>query len=333
MNSKAGCLYIALATLLFSSMEIALKSVGGQFNPVQINLTRFLAGGLFLLPLALRSLRRLPLDASALKAFAGLGFLCCVVSMTFFQLAVENANASVVAVLFSCNPVFVFLFSFLILRLPLRRRHILALALECLGIVLIINPLRTAVGLPGLTFSLLAMLTFALYAVLGARQCARLGPLAVTCGSFLFGSAEMLLLVLLSHLEPVAALLAGPGAALGLDIFAAIPLFAGYSPENWPVMLYICLGVTGAGFACYFLAMQASSPFTASLVFFFKPALAPLLAFFLLGEAIPPAMLAGIFLILAGSLVSLGFWDMWKSRLWGRRYSAQPASGGRRFSD
>ncbi|MFQ8737101.1 MAG: EamA family transporter [Bilophila wadsworthia] len=46
------------------------------------------------------------------------------------------------------------------------------------------------------------------------------------------------------------------------------------------MMLYICVGVTGAGFACYFMAMEATSPITASLVFFFKPALAPVLALF-----------------------------------------------------
>ena len=71
------------------------------------------------------------------------------------------------------------------------------------------------------------------------------------------------------------------------------------------MMLYICVGVTGAGFAFYFMAMEATSPITASLVFFFKPALAPLLAFLFLHEAIPFNMVVGILLILAGSLVSL----------------------------
>ncbi|MBQ4133337.1 MAG: EamA family transporter [Desulfovibrionaceae bacterium] len=304
---KMGYLYIALATLLFSSMEIALKSVGGQFNPVQINLTRFLIGGVMLMPLAVRVLKQrdVQLDGRALGSFAFLGFLCCVISMTFFQLAVENANASVVAVLFSCNPVFVFLFAFLILRLTLLPRHVLALLLECLGIALIINPLHTSVSAAGIVFSLLAMITFALYAVMGTRQCERYSGIVVTCGSFLFGSAEMLVLVLLSHFEPVAAWLSGGGAEYGLDIFAYIPVTAGYTAKNWLIMLYICLGVTGAGFACYFMAMQATSPLTASLVFFFKPALAPVFAWLILAEPIPINMLLGIFLILLGSLVSL----------------------------
>jgi len=41
------------------------------------------------------------------------------------------------------------------------------------------------------------------------------------------------------------------------------------------------------------------------LVFFFKPALAPLLAWLALGETVEPNMLLGIGFFLAGSLVSL----------------------------
>ncbi len=55
---KKGYLYIVIATLFFSSMEIALKSVSGQFNAVQMNLTRFLIGGLVLIPFALRTLKK-----------------------------------------------------------------------------------------------------------------------------------------------------------------------------------------------------------------------------------------------------------------------------------
>ncbi len=51
--------------------------------------------------------------------------------------------------------------------------------------------------------------------------------------------------------------------------------------------------------------MEVTSAQTTSLVFFFKPALAPLLAFLILHEAIPGNMLAGIVCILCGSLASI----------------------------
>ena len=132
---KRGYLFIALATLFFSTMEIALKEVAGLFNPVQLNLTRFLIGGLVLIPFARRMLRKrgVRIDGLSLVKLAGLGFLGIVVSMTLYQLAVENTNASVVAVLFSCNPVFVLVFAGLILRTQILRQHVMALVLECLG--------------------------------------------------------------------------------------------------------------------------------------------------------------------------------------------------------
>ena len=82
---------------------------------------------------------------------------------------------------------------------------------------------------------------------------------------------EMAAIVALSRLSAVAGFLVD----IGLGLFADIPLLSGYTPFSALMMLYICVGVTGAGFACYFMAMEATSPITASLVFFFKPALAP----------------------------------------------------------
>lgn len=300
---KAGYLFIALATLFFSTMEIALKSVAGVFHPVQMNATRFLIGGLALLPIALRMARQRGerLDFATLSDFAWLGFLGVTVSMTLYQLAVENANASVVAVLFSSNPVFVLLFAFLILHAAILRQHIIALLLECLGMVALINPLNTHISLPGIIFTLLATVTFALYGVLGARAVSRFSGVVVTCGSFLCAALEMLILIAFSHIAPVADFL----LSHGLGMFARIPLFSGYDARSLAVMLYVSVGVTGAGYACYFMAIQTTSPIRASVVFFLKPALAPVLAMLLLGESIPLPMMLGILLILLGSLVSL----------------------------
>ena len=60
---KRGYLYIAVTTLLFSSMEVALKLISGQFNPIQLNFSRFLVGGLVLIPAATRVLK-IPVVAS-----------------------------------------------------------------------------------------------------------------------------------------------------------------------------------------------------------------------------------------------------------------------------
>ena len=300
---KRGYLYILITTLLFSSMEVALKCIAGQLNPIQLNFSRFLVGGLVLVPLAVRELkkRRLSLDGRALGTFALLGLMGIAVSMSLYQLAVARVQASVVGVLFSSTPVFVTLFAFLLLREKISKNQILGLALDVIGIVLIIQPWHLKLDALGVTYILLGTLLFALYGVCGKRQCARFGGIVVTCFGFLFGAAEMIALAGLTHIP---ALSAGLTAA-GLDTFASIPFFTGYTLANLPIVLFIYIGVTGIGFTCYFLSMEVTSAQTTSLVFFFKPALAPLLAFLVLHEAIPDNMLAGIACILCGSLVSI----------------------------
>jgi len=298
-----GYLFIFLATVFFSSMEVALKTVAQDFHPMQLNCTRFLAGGLLLIPFALRALRQrdVSVELSAWKGFAGLGFTGLVVSMMLYQMSILYAPASVVSVLFSCNPVLVLLFAFLILRAGIRPQHILALALEVAGAVIIIDPLHTTLDPRGVTLVLLSAATFALYAVLGKKMCSRYSGVAVTCFSCLAASGEMLLLMLLSHAGPVADAL----RAAGLPMFADIPFFSGYHAGNILTVLYICVFVTAGGYATYFMGMEATSAMQGSLVFFFKPVLAPLLAMAVLGESIPWNMWAGIALILVASLVSL----------------------------
>jgi len=62
--------------------------------------------------------------------------------------------------------------------------------------------------------------------------------------------------------------------------------------------------VTGGGFAFYFLAMERSDVSTASLVFFIKPGLAPILAAILIHERILTNTVIGIVIILLGSVVT-----------------------------
>ncbi|AQR94831.1 DMT family transporter [Clostridium saccharoperbutylacetonicum] len=300
---KKGYLYIALTTIIFSTMEIVLKFISGVFNPIQLTFTRFFIGGLFLIPFALNALHKKHSSISTkdLRYFAFLGFLGTVVSMVLYQLAVQNSKASVVAVLFSCNPVFVTILAFFLLKEAIHKNNVLALILEVVGTIIIINPLNTQLSVLGTILTIASTLTFAFYGVSGKKKCAKYGGIVVTCFGFLFGSLEMLALIGLSHISPIANLF----YSNNLEIFSNIPLFTGYTLSTFPIVSYICIINTGVGFACYFKSMEETSAQVTSLVFFFKPILAPILALILLHEVIPYNMLIGILFILLGSLSSI----------------------------
>jgi drug/metabolite transporter (DMT)-like permease len=115
------------------------------------------------------------------------------------------------------------------------------------------------------------------------------------CFSFLAGT--LLLLGLTATADVLGPHLGNPALA-GL---AGGSLISGITPANALCLLYFGVFGTGLGFLLYFLAIEETSASTGSIVFFIKPALAPLLACLLLGERIAPNVLLGIALVITGT--------------------------------
>ena len=300
---KKGYLYIAVTVVMFTSFEVVLKFIAGQINPIQLTLCRFAIGFVFLLPIALRSLKKRgkQLDGRSMAYFALLGLVGIALCMPILQMAVSYTGSSVSALMFSCNPVFVAFLAYFMLKEPIKPRHIAALTLEIIGTVVIISPWDTKLNMTGVFLALLSTLLFSLYGVMGKKKVAEFGGSVVTCFGFLFGSLIMLAFILISYIPAVAGLF----RSIGLDSFANIPIFAGYTLENLPYVLFVSVGVAGIGFCTYFLAMEYQPASVVSLVYFFKPALAPFLSWAVHGEEISVNMLAGIALIVAGSLCAI----------------------------
>ena len=299
-RSYSGYLYIVLCAVIFSTMEVMLKTVHGVFAPMQITCLRFLIGGLLLVPFALRSMKKK--GAAFIRADAGFfaltGFLCVAFSMVLYQMAVTYTKASVVAIIFSCNPIFVTVLASLLLHERIRRNHLIALALELLAVLIIIDPLHASTGA---LLAIASALVFSFYSVVGKKRTPRFGGIAVTCFSFLFGSVELLAVLLLGRTAAVGGLF----ASLGLDIFVNVPLFSGIPLSALPALAYICAVNSAAGYVCHMMALEKTSAQEASLIFFLKPMIAPLFAFLFLREEITANMLLGIVCFLVGSGIAI----------------------------
>ena len=118
MSSKLGTICIVLTAIAFGTMEISLKIAGTAFTPFQLTFLRFLVGGLLLMPLALRDMkkRHIHLNRSDIAYLAVLGLVNICFSMILFQIGVNMANAGLAAIVFSSNPVFVMIFSYFIIH-------------------------------------------------------------------------------------------------------------------------------------------------------------------------------------------------------------------------
>ena len=279
--------YIFISATLFSTMEVALKIVGLELDAFQLTFIRFFIGGVFLLPFALMEIKKCQTQFTR-KDFIHMllmGIVCIDIGMIFFQLGVENANASTAAVIFCINPMFTMIFTHFLTEEKMNRKKMVALFIGLLGIVFMINPLHMAPGntVAGVLYSIAAAATFGLYSAMGRTSVHRLKGLTQTSISFVLGSATMLPILLIT----------------------GKPVFAGIHTGNLGMVLYISIMITGIGYLFYFLAMGISDAATASIVFFVKPALAPIIAVIVLKEVVAVNGLIGIVLIFIGSYINL----------------------------
>ena len=302
-RSRSGYIFIVLCAVIFSTMEDMLKTVHGVFAPMQITCLRFLVGGVLLIPFAMRSIKKknAVLTRKDLGFFACAGFLCVVIAMSLYQMSVTYTRASIVAVIFSCNPIFVTMLAHFLLHEEIHKNHIIALILELTAALIIIDPIHASLDPTGALLAILSAAMFSFYSVFGKKRTPRFGGIAVTCLSFLFGATELVALLLFGRTAAGASLY----GALGLKIFIDVPLFENIPLSALPALLYICCINSAAGFVCHMMAMEKTSAQEASLIFFLKPIIAPIFALIFLKEEIPLNMIVGIVCFLAGSLCAI----------------------------
>lgn len=302
MKNKAY-LYIFICTFFFSSMEVAIKYTNGVFHPIQLNLVRFLVGGLILLPLAIKKLQKNSyiLGKEDFKKFAILGLVQIVVAMSFYTISISYIPAYTSAIIFSCNTFFSIVLAFIILREKIYWYTVVALCFSFSGVFVISNPNKFEGDVIGVFICIISAVLFSLYGVLAKKfsQGLPISGIVLTSFSFILGSIELLIFVLISKMPSVANLL----ISHNLSVLANIPITKGIALENILALAFMVVGVTGVGFATYFMAMEHLSVSTVSLVFFIKPVLATLIAFLALGEVIIMRNAIGLTLIFIGSCI------------------------------
>lgn len=307
---KKGYLYILLSTLLFSATEVSLKLSSTVLNPIQLTFIRFLIGAIILLPVSLKNMsqRNILLNIKDYIFFSVFGFFLIPITMLLYQMAIQYSQASIVSVLFCSNPVFVIVFSWLIFHKKLGKRTVISVILWIVGIVIFINPTDISSKSKGVVLVIASAIIYAFCSLFSRRKSERYGGVILTCFSFLFGSIELVLLILIGRIHSVMKILSG----IGLKILINVPIFQGINLHTLPSLLFTSIFVTGFGFVFYFLAIEKTSAEQASLTYFFKLVLAPLFASIIIHEIISANMYVGIIFIIAGAFLFL--FPMFKKR-------------------
>ena len=299
-DRKRGYLYILLAAMLYSTTEVALKALGGAFAPMQVTVERVLLGAVALMPFALNDLKKR--DIQLTKAdwgyFTLLGFLTVTLHMSLLQMAVLHMDASATSIIYSGNPVFAVALAHFILHEPLKKNHLLAIGVELVGILFILNPAHLEISLRGFLEIITATLLFATYGTLCKLRLPRLGALVITTFNMLIGGLELLFLLLLGEIPAVGALYSG----LGLEIFAGIPFFTGFTLKTTLLLCHVGIGCAAIGFLLTAKITEYTSATEASFVYLVKPILATALAVVVYHEHISVNRMVGIAFFVAASL-------------------------------
>jgi drug/metabolite transporter (DMT)-like permease len=281
-------LSIFFAAFFFATMEVVSKIVGFKMNAMQLIFLRYFIGGVFLLPFALHDFRKRQnvFTKSDWLYLLLLGIVLICVSMTLAQLGIMRINANLAAVIACMTPVFTMLSAHVIGIEGFTRRKALALLLDIVGLVIFADPAKILSGnssVVGILISLGGAMAFGLYSALGKKRVEKIGGMCQNSFSFLLGSGILLVILLAT----------------------GTPVIKGVGADNiWPI-LYLGIFVTGVAYVCYSKAIELSGPSIASVTFFIKPVLAPIIACIILSEAITVNVIVGVLFVLAGSVVNL----------------------------
>jgi drug/metabolite transporter (DMT)-like permease len=275
-----GYILLGITILIFSTLEVVTSTIKGIISPLQLTFIRFFVGGLILLPFAI--VKKDKLYKKDWLFFIGLGVLNIFISMGALQLSIHMGKASTAAILISSNPIFVMLFSALILKEKATIDKLACIVLGMAGILLIIYKGNSG-GDTALSLALgfLASLTFGLYTVLGKLKSEGVSSITMISISSILGS--LLYIPVLLYLK--------------------LPIF--YIPQAAILkMAYLGIFCSGIAYITYMESLKLLTASKGSMVFFLKPVIASTLAIIFLGENLNIKTLIGMLLVLTGILIN-----------------------------
>jgi len=274
---------LGLGVLTVSTSAVMIRYAYGEgVSSLAIAAWRLALAALLLLPIALlrsgaelRGLSRVQWGlALASGAFLGAHFASWIISLEYTSVASSVA-------LVTTNPIWIALFSWLILRERLSLRLSLAIALALAGsaAIFLADEVSSAAPQPllGNTLAVVGSLTVCGYLLIGRKLRSAMNLLPYI--SIVYGCAALCLMA--------AALVAGAK-------------LSGYSPFAWAMLAGLALGPQLLGHSALNYALKHLPATVIAVAVLGEPIGSSLFAWLLFGEVIGPAKLAGMGLLLAG---------------------------------
>lgn len=292
----ASVILVITGVLIFSCFEVMTKTMNGVLTGSLLTFYRFLIGGLVLLPFGISDIkkREFKFTGKFVLQLIILSFLLVACSMTLSQYGIFLSSASMTAVIFSSNSLFVSLFAVPFLKEKLTKSKLLGLLIGICGLIITCSGSLKQIRANntfgfGVLLIFVSMLIFSFYTVFNKKIISKsLGPVAGTSMTSIIGSITLIPLILIQSKGT---------NPFSFDIGAI-----------WPQFLFIAIVGTGIGYYVYFKGLDGIDTGVGSMLFLIKPPLATILAFIFLPEehsVIGIPLIVGMLLIFAGMTVAV----------------------------
>jgi drug/metabolite transporter (DMT)-like permease len=255
------------------------------------------AGAFVVLAVAILALRpqllRVGRRELALLAVFGVAGLVSV--QLFYFLAIHRLDIGIALLIQYLAPLLVALWARYVMHENVRRRIFVALALSLSGLSLMVEVWRGMVldGL-GVTYALIAAGAFAVYILLAERTVAKRDAYSVSCYGFFFAA------LFWSLAQPWWSFPSSiPGRVISLQGH-----LAGIHVPVWTLMAWMILLGTVVPFALVVGALRHLSATRAGIAAMLEPAVATLVAYAWLGEALSPVQVVGGLVVLCAILLA-----------------------------
>ena len=278
---------VLFAVIAWGASFIATKVALKDISPISIVWLRFTMGIIILgIAVAIRKQFALP-NKSEWGYFAMLGFLAITFHQWLQSNALQTSEASTTAWIVATTPVFMALLGWVILKEELALAKIIGIGLAALGVLLVVTDGKFAsssigrFGAPGDILILISAFNWAVVSVLSRR------------GLKSYSASLMIFYVMtFGWIFSSALFLAGKN-------YVELP---NLSMNGWIGITFLGIFCSGFAYLAWYGALQGLSTAETGVFLYIEPLVAVVVAFFILGEAITGASLAG------GAVILFGVW-------------------------
>ncbi|MEC2073693.1 DMT family transporter [Alkalihalophilus marmarensis] len=279
---------LTLATATWGSAFIAGKFAIESFEPATIAFLRFLGAAILLFPIMWFFEKNRPKPTiKDLGMFALLGLTGIAIYNICFFLASKHAPVIKSSLFIAANPMLIVLLSGLFLKEVITKKQVIGLFLALTGVVLIVTEGNASV-ITQFQFEMIdlvllgAVITWALYSVLGRVVLKKYSPIVSTTYAVAFGTVFLLPFSLVEQ----------PWNAIGTA-----------TPAAWLSIAHMSVLVTVVSFILYYYGIQQIGAARASIFINVMPLSAVIMATIFLGETFTASSMIGALFVLSGVYV------------------------------